>query len=52
MRNLFAFYFLLLTVVFSTGVVANESENQLDKFLEGLETLTASFEQTLLNEYG
>ncbi|MFT5351831.1 MAG: outer membrane lipoprotein carrier protein [Planctomycetota bacterium] len=52
LRNLFAFYFLLLTVVFSTGVVANESENQLDKFLEGLETLTASFEQTLLNEYG
>ena len=44
---LFTFYFLL-----STAVQADDNVNQLDKFLEGLETLSAGFEQTLLNQYG
>ena len=49
---LFTFYFLLFTVVQTTNVRADDNVNQLDKFLEGLETLSAGFEQTLLNQYG
>lgn len=44
---LFTFYFSL-----STAVHAEDKPNQLDSFLEGLETFSAAFEQTLLNQHG
>jgi outer membrane lipoprotein carrier protein len=51
-KILITYYLLLITAVFSKGVYADTESNELDKFLEGLETLTASFDQTLLNQYG
>jgi len=51
-KILITYYLLLITAVFSNGVYADTESNELDKFLEGLETLTASFDQTLLNQYG
>ena len=44
---LFTFYFSL-----SSAVHAEGKPNQLDSFLEGLETFSAAFEQTLLNQHG
>lgn len=44
---LFTFYFSL-----STAVNAEDRPNQLDNFLQGLETFSAAFEQTLFNQHG
>ena len=44
--TVFAFY-----LIYCPYVSAEQSNTHLDKFLFGLETLEASFEQTLLNQY-
>lgn len=44
---LFTFHFSL-----STGVSAEEKQNPLDHFLNGLESFSADFKQTLSNEFG
>ena len=44
--TIFAFF-----LAYFPSVNAEQSNNHLDKFLLGLETLKASFEQTLLNQY-
>ena len=49
---LFTFHFSLFTIVLTTNVYAEDSTIQLDKFLDGLESMSATFEQTLLNQYG
>ncbi len=45
-------FIFILCFVLATDLYADEKAGQLDKYLEGLETLSASFEQTLLNQYG
>ncbi len=51
-KILSVFVFLLFSVMQANNVHANDSANQLEKFLEGLETYSAAFEQILLNQYG